>query len=194
MMLYKDTLDFGFDKEDMEYVVGETKQIENYNTKAILQKIREFDNDELVAAKVYERVDGLKPGDHVDEFFLNAYLLRILDILIYIDNEREILEEDETYEVEDDEEINPDEIEGDFPYVVDNKHPRKQVVMQNLQTRVLAYCRGDDNAINDCISRLECAGYTQLRNVPTMPAKYDKLRKGSYPTRRWREGETVPRW
>ena len=105
MMLYKDTLDFGFDYEDMEYVVGETKQIENYNTKAILQKIREFDNDELVAAKVYERVDGLKPGDHVDEFFLNAYLLRILDILIYIDNEREILEEDETYEVEDDYEI-----------------------------------------------------------------------------------------
>lgn len=105
MMLYKDTLDFGFDKEDMEYVVGETKQIENYNTKAILQKIREFDNDELVAAKVYERVDGLKPADHVDEFFLNAYLLRILDILIYIDNEREILEEDETYEVEDEEEI-----------------------------------------------------------------------------------------
>lgn len=104
-MLYKDTLDFGFDKEDMEYVVGETKQIENYNTKAILQKIREFDNDELVATKVYERVDELKPGDHVDEFFLNAYLLRILDILIYIDNEREILEEDETYEVEDDEEI-----------------------------------------------------------------------------------------
>ena len=100
----------------------------------------------------------------------------------------------ETPVKEDDEEINPDEIEGDFPYVVDNKHPRKQVVMQNLQTRVLAYCRGDDNAINDCISRLECAGYTQLRNVPTMPAKYDKLRKGSYPTRRWREGETVPRW
>lgn len=105
MMLYKDTLDFGFDKEDMKYVVGETKQIENYNTKAILQKIREFDNDELVAEMVYERVDGLKPGDHVDEFFLNAYLLRILDILIYIDNEREILEEGETYEVEDEEEI-----------------------------------------------------------------------------------------
>lgn len=104
MMLYKDTLDFGFDKEDMEYVVGETKQIENYNTKAILQKIRKFDSDELVAEMVYERVDGLKPGDHVDEFFLNAYLLRILDILIYIDNEREILEEDETYEVEDEEE------------------------------------------------------------------------------------------
>lgn len=105
MMLYKDTLDFGFDEENMEYVVGGTKQIENYNTKAILQKIREFDNDELVAVKVYERVDGLKPGDYVDEFFLNAYLLRILDILIYIDNERQDLEEDETYEVEDEEEI-----------------------------------------------------------------------------------------
>ena len=50
-------------------------------------------------------MDGLKPGDHVDEFFLNAYLLRILDILIYIENEREDLEEDETYEVEDDYEI-----------------------------------------------------------------------------------------
>ena len=29
MILYEDTLDFGFDYEDMEYVVGETKQIEN---------------------------------------------------------------------------------------------------------------------------------------------------------------------
>ena len=57
MILYEDTLDFGFDYEDMEYVVVEIKQIENYNTKSILQKIREFDNDELVAAKVYERVD-----------------------------------------------------------------------------------------------------------------------------------------
>ena len=98
------------------------------------------------------------------------------------------------YENDEDEEINPDDIEGEFPHVTNNKYMPRQVVMQNLQTRVLAYCRGTDDEINECISRLECAGYTQLRNVPTMPAKYDILKKGTYPTRRWRNGETVPRW
>lgn len=95
---------------------------------------------------------------------------------------------------DEDEEIDPDDIEGEFPHVVNNKYMPRQVVMQNLQTRVLAYCRGTDDEMNECISRLECAGYTQLRNVPTMPAKYDILKKGTYPTRRWRNGETVPRW
>lgn len=98
------------------------------------------------------------------------------------------------YENDEDEEIDPDDIEGEFPHVTNNKYMPRQVVMQNLQTRVLAYCRGTDDEINECISRLECAGYTQLRNVPTMPAKYDILKKGTYPTRRWRNGETVPRW
>ena len=97
-------------------------------------------------------------------------------------------------ENDEDEEIDPDDIEGEFPHVTNNKYMPRQVVMQNLQTRVLAYCRGTDDEINECISRLECAGYTQLRNVPTMPAKYDILKKGTYPTRRWRNGETVPRW
>lgn len=97
-------------------------------------------------------------------------------------------------ENDEDEEIDPDDIEGEFPHVVNNKYMPRQVVMQNLQTRVLAYCRGTDDEMNECISRLECAGYTQLRNVPTMPAKYDILKKGTYPTRRWRNGETVPRW
>lgn len=97
-------------------------------------------------------------------------------------------------ENDEDEEIDPDDIEGEFPHVINNKYMPRQVVMQNLQTRVLAYCRGTDDEMNECISRLECAGYTQLRNVPTMPAKYDILKKGTYPTRRWRNGETVPRW
>lgn len=95
---------------------------------------------------------------------------------------------------DDEEEINPDDVEGEFPDVVDNKYHKNQVVMQNLQTRVLAYCRGDENEIDECIKRLECAGYTLLKNVPTMTAKYDFLKKGSYPTRRWRNGESVPRW
>ncbi len=100
------------------------------------------------------------------------------------------------YEVceDEDEEINPEDIEGEFPDVVDNKYFKNQVVMQNLQTRVLAYCRGDEDEIEECVKRLECAGYTQLKNVPTMAAKYDLLKKGSYPTRRWRNGESVPRW
>ena len=103
-------------------------------------------------------------------------------------------EDNEKNNEEDDEEISADEIEGEFPDVANNKYHPNQVVMQNLQTRVLAYCRGNDEQIAECIERLECAGYTQLRNVPTMPSKYDALKAGSFPTRRWRNGETVPRW
>lgn len=118
----------------------------------------------------------------------------LMDTSVTLPVETPVAEPTETPAAEEDEEINPDEIEGEFPDVVNNKYQRRQVVMQNLQTRVLAYCRGTDDEMNDCIARLECAGYTQLRNVPTLPAKYDILKKGSYPSRRWRNGENVPRW
>lgn len=100
------------------------------------------------------------------------------------ENEKEVEEED----------VNVDELEGEFPEVEDNKYGRKQVLFQNLKTRVLAYCRGDDEQIAKCIEKLECSGYIRLTEIPYMSAKYDILQKGAYPSRRWRKGENVPRW
>lgn len=93
-----------------------------------------------------------------------------------------------------DAEINPDSVEGEFPAVEDNKYGKGEVIMQNLNTRVIAYCRGTSAEIENCVSRLENSCYRRLHEIPSLPAKYDKLKPGSYPTRRWRDGELVPRW
>lgn len=84
--------------------------------------------------------------------------------------------------------------EGAFPFVENNKYYKNQVVMENLNTRVLAYCRGTPEDIADCVTRLEQSCYTRITEIPHMAAKYDFLKIGTYPTRRWRNGENVPRW
>ena len=111
-------------------------------------------------------------------------------------NEEEVrsIEPIKAIQKEDDWDINPDDIEGDFPEVVDNKHYREQVIMQNLETRVLAFCRGTQEAIDVCVERLSCIGFERITNVPKLPAKYDLAPNKGYPARRWREGEVVPRW
>ena len=111
-------------------------------------------------------------------------------------NEEEVrsVEPTKAVQKEDDWDINPDDIEGDFPEVVDNKHYREQVIMQNLETRVLAFCRGTQEAIDVCVERLSCIGFERITNVPKLPAKYDLAPNKGYPARRWREGEVVPRW
>lgn len=90
--------------------------------------------------------------------------------------------------------INPDDIEGEFPDVENNKYNKKQIIMQNLESRVLAFCRGSKKAIDTCVERLSCAGFERISNVPRLPAKYDLAPNKGYPARRWREGESVPRW
>ncbi len=87
-----------------------------------------------------------------------------------------------------------DQPEGDFPEVENNKYLLNQVILQNQNTRVLAYCRGNDEQIAYCISRLEGSCYVPLNDIPKVTAKADELRRGTYPTRRWREGDVVPRW
>lgn len=82
----------------------------------------------------------------------------------------------------------------EFPYVENNKYHSNQVVMENLNTRVLAYCRGTEMEIAYCVERLEMSCYTRINEIPYMPARYDFLKQGTYPTRRWRNGENVPRW
>lgn len=90
--------------------------------------------------------------------------------------------------------VDPNDIEGDFPLVYDNKHDSNQVIMQNLESRVLAFCRGSQIAIDVCVERLSCAGFERITNVPRVTAKYDLAPTKGYPARRWREGESVPRW
>ena len=61
--------------------------------------------------------------------------------------------------------VNPDDIEGEFPDVENNKYNKKQVIMQNLESRVLAFCRGSKKAIETCVERLCSAGFTRITNV-----------------------------
>lgn len=91
------------------------------------------------------------------------------------------------------EEIDVDAIEGKFPDVERNKYV-DEVILENLNTHVLAYCRGTEEDIEICVSRLENSCYVRIEDIPRFAAKYDRLKTGTYPTRRWREGENFPRW
>lgn len=83
--------------------------------------------------------------------------------------------------------------EDEFPEVGRNKYI-EEVILQNQNTGVLAYCRGTEQEIEICVSRLENSCYVRLEDIPSFAAKYDYLKTGTYPTRRWREGEYSPRW
>ncbi|MEE6207516.1 MAG: hypothetical protein VZR95_05630 [Alphaproteobacteria bacterium] len=87
-----------------------------------------------------------------------------------------------------------EDLYGDFPQVEDNKYGSNEVVLENLNTRVLAYCRGSQEEVDMCVERMEASCYVKLQDIPRQPAKYDILKRGTYPTRRWRNGESAPRW
>lgn len=96
--------------------------------------------------------------------------------------------------IENVQEFPEEEHDADFPSVPNNKYKSNQVVMENLNTRVLAYCRGTEDEIESCVKRLKDSCYVKVSEIPYMAAKYDLLTRGTYPTRRWRNGEDVPRW
>lgn len=91
------------------------------------------------------------------------------------------------------EETDVSAVEGEFPDVPRNKYIT-EVVLENQNTHVLAYCRGTQKEIEICVSRLENSCYVRIEDIPRFAAKYDRLKTGTYPTRRWREGEYFPRW
>lgn len=68
-------------------------------------------------------------------------------------------------------------------------------VLIHPYTRAKVVCtdRGGDSAMR-CAESWRAAGYVLVTDIPQLPASYDFLRDGTYPTRRWRNGETVPRW
>ena len=61
------------------------------------------------------------------------------------------------------------------------------------RTQILCYDLPGESAAQ-CAENFRAAGYVLVTDVPQVTAKYDFLRNNTYPTRRWRNGETVPRW
>lgn len=45
-----------------------------------------------------------------------------------------------------------------------------------------------------CAYNLQNKGYVKIEHTSFLPAKYDFPQEGSYPSRRWRENELIPRW
>jgi hypothetical protein len=69
------------------------------------------------------------------------------------------------------------------------------IALENLKTRVVAYCYSSPSATAQaCAERFERRGFVRLEEIPRLTAEYDFLKEGTYPTRRWRNGEKVSRW
>ena len=67
--------------------------------------------------------------------------------------------------------------------------------LQNLETRVLVYCyNSDEITTEECAQEFEKRGYVRLTDIPRLAAEYDYLKSDTYPTRRWRKDEKIPRW
>ena len=69
------------------------------------------------------------------------------------------------------------------------------VVLQNLETRVMAYCYTSTQfSADECAASFERKGFVRLKDIPRLPAEDDFLKADTYPTRRWRKDEKIPRW
>ena len=78
--------------------------------------------------------------------------------------------------------------------MTENGEP-SSIALENLQTRVVAYCH--DSALfsaEECALDLERRGFVRLTDIPKVTADKDFLTTGTYPTRRWRETDRIPRW
>ena len=80
--------------------------------------------------------------------------------------------------------------------------PPTSYTLQHPWTRQVVYCPAEHYtlAANNLMGSSYCAkffengGFEKLQHLTYMPARFDNVREGSYPERRWREGERVPRW
>lgn len=45
-----------------------------------------------------------------------------------------------------------------------------------------------------CVETFRNEGYVLITDIPQFAGRYDLLQEGTYPARRWRRGENVPRW
>lgn len=71
----------------------------------------------------------------------------------------------------------------------------KMIALQNLETRVIIYCADSPRASAEmCARNYERVGFVRLTQIPSRPAADDFLKADTYPTRRWRKDDVVPRW
>ncbi len=61
------------------------------------------------------------------------------------------------------------------------------------RAKVLCFDQSGLSAV-DCAERFRSEGYVLITDVPQFAGRYDFLKEGTYPTRRWRKGEHIPRW
>ena len=65
----------------------------------------------------------------------------------------------------------------------------------NQTTKVIVRCYSNVfEPAETCARFFEEKDYIRFREIPYKTANYDFLKPGSYPTRRWRNGERTPRW
>jgi len=69
------------------------------------------------------------------------------------------------------------------------------IALENLYTRVIAYCYSSaEYSAEECARALEKDAFVRLTEIPKFVAEKDFLTTGTYPTRRWRDGDFAPRW
>ena len=69
------------------------------------------------------------------------------------------------------------------------------IILQQPVTREVFYCESTSGVPADiCAAELEKNGFVRLTDKPTFTGKDDIPQKGSYPTRRYRDKQDVPRW
>lgn len=69
------------------------------------------------------------------------------------------------------------------------------ISLQNPTTKVIVRCYSSSYESSEvCAKFFEGRDYVRFRDIPYKTANYDFLKPGSYPTRRWRNGERTPRW
>lgn len=74
-------------------------------------------------------------------------------------------------------------------------HEQHYIALEDLKTHLIAYCHSsDDFSAEECAADLERRGFVRLTDVPKVTADKDFLTTGSYPSRRWRETDRIPRW
>ena len=71
----------------------------------------------------------------------------------------------------------------------------EMIILQQPVTREVFYCESDEYvSAAVCAAELEEMGFVRLTDKSTFPGKDDLLQKGSYPPRRYRDHQNIPRW
>ena len=69
------------------------------------------------------------------------------------------------------------------------------IFLVNQNTGETACCRDTaTSTAEECAFALEKECFKRVEDIPYGTASYDVLKSGTYPTRRWRNGEQTPRW